>query len=155
MEKIEFTVRYSIEELQKMILGPVYYKPVIEFDGKPVHEILSSDLLPGECFRPLEDYKVECSNYGRVKFNSEILKQYVSKEPDYLSVYIPGGEEINVWRLIAKAWCEVPPDKNEEYIVHHLTNNGFDNRPCNLLWVTRKQHSDIHCFGEKKAENKL
>lgn len=31
----------------------------------------------------------------------------------------------------------------EKLEVHHINNNGYDNRPCNLLWVTKDEHKAI------------
>lgn len=34
-------------------------------------------------------------------------------------------------------------DRDGDYIPHHLNSNGLDNRPENLQWVTRSEHSKI------------
>ena len=155
MGNIGFSAEYTIEELQKMLLEPEHYKPVLIFNDKPVHEIRDPTPLPGEYFRVYkEDQLIEVSNYGRIKHKGDLLEQYVrnGELPDYLSVYIPapGSYEDHVWRFVAKTWYE-NPDKKEKTIVHHLTNNGFDNRPCNLLWVTDIEHGKIHSFEYNNA----
>ncbi|WP_187152286.1 HNH endonuclease [Treponema endosymbiont of Eucomonympha sp.] len=47
-----------------------------------------------------------------------------------------------MYRLVAEAWCEKPSPAYTD--VHHIANNGTDNRAENLLWVTKEQHAEIH-----------
>ena len=29
-------------------------------------------------------------------------------------------------------------------VIHHIDNNGYDNRPENLIWLTEEEHNQIH-----------
>lgn len=54
-----------------------------------------------------------------------------------------------VYRMVADAWLI---NKNEKRtIVHHITNDGYDNRPENLIWVSGDEHNQIHYgnYGKK------
>lgn len=63
------------------------------------------------------------------------------------------GKYINrVWmvhQLVAKAWLGMPP--YPYCVVHHKNHKKTDNRVCNLAWVTRQEHAEIH---RKEKENR-
>lgn len=138
---------YTLSELRKML---------IDMDGKEhPHFILSTgkpafeedcDFIPGEVFRPDPETGVEGSNLGRVRFGGKILKQFPEeghRTKDWLQVEVPsprGTKKVYVYRIIAGAWCVKRPLANH---VHHITNNGYDNRPTNLIWVTKTEHDAI------------
>ena len=54
---------------------------------------------------------------------------------DYLCVY----------HMVADAWLEKDDEKT---IIHHITDDGYDNRPENLIWVSGDEHNQIH-LGKK------
>ena len=57
----------------------------------------------------------------------------------------------NVYRIVAETWCECPVKRTTpDWSVHHINNNGFDNRPDNLIWVNNKEHSYIEKYNKKK-----
>jgi len=145
MGTIQQTTNYSIEELRSMILvneEGVGYSPVLSSLGKPLFDE-DCDCLHGECFRLDPETKAEGSNFGRVRVDGRILKQYPQegKAKDWLCVDIPNYQKgVYVWRVIAGAWCQ---KREGSSIVHHISNNGFDNRPANLLWVDATEHYAI------------
>jgi hypothetical protein len=150
MAKDKWLTDFSIEELKAKILHAPF-KP-FEIDGIPVFMNREKALLPGEIFKQHPTFPVEASNLGRIKRNGEILLQ----QPDwtkldaygYLWVNVPNIDdwERYVYRLVAKTWCD-RPDPNLYTTVHHISNNGMDNRVENLMWVTCEQHREIHAFG--------
>lgn len=88
--------------------------------------------------------KYEVSNYGRVKLNGEILEIVDNSSgwlvlKDYPTVY--------VYRLVADAWLTSPDDNGWQ--VHHINNDGYDNRPENLIYLTAEDHSRIHQLSKK------
>jgi len=114
----------------------------------PFFANMDTNLLPNEMFKPHPKFPIEASNYGRIRFNGKIILQ----NPDpaktspygYLWVEIPNVSKYQlVYRLVAETWCERPDTENYN-TVHHISNNGTDNRPENLLWVTTEQHTEIH-----------
>jgi hypothetical protein len=147
MAKDKWLTDFSVEELKARILQKPY-KP-FEIDGLPVFMNMEKELLPGEIFKQYPEFPVEASNMGRIRINGEICLQqpyWTKSDPyGYLWTNIPNIDdwERYVYRLVAKTWCD-RPDPNLYTTVHHISNNGMDNRPGNLLWVTPDQHAEIH-----------
>jgi len=140
------SICYGIEELQAMIIkrerGTDYSPVVFSPSGKPMHEEDVLEII-GEVFVLDPETKLEGSNFGRVRLGDKILKQYQEegKPKDWLCVDCSEGKKgIHVWRIIAGAWCMKRDGANT---VHHINNNGFDNRPSNLIWVTKDEHDSI------------
>jgi len=143
----------TIEELKAKIL----HKPYEPFKiwGIPVFMNIETTLFQGEEFKKHPDPLVpfEVSNYGRVRAGDTILLQYpdinLDQEKDpygYLKIwYGKTWYKDYVYRLVAETWLENP--NHELYnTVHHISNNGMDNRKENLMWVTKAQHAQIHGF---------
>jgi hypothetical protein len=148
MSKDKWLTDLSVEELRAKVLKKPY-KP-FKIDDIPVFMNIEKDLLPGEEFKRHPELPVEASNMGRIRFNGDILLQKPDPEKSksdpygYLWVEIPDTSKYQlVYRLVAETWCD-RPDPTVYTTVHHISNNGMDNRTSNLLWVTREQHSEIH-----------
>lgn len=76
--------------------------------------------------------------YPNKKLNHDILKKpkigyLVLKDYPYLLVY----------RLVAQTWLQ-PPYPCDGWCVHHITNDGYDNRPENLIWLQNATHDLIY-----------
>jgi hypothetical protein len=149
MSKDKCLTNLSIDELKAKIL-PKPHKP-FSIDGLPVFLIDSKELLPEEEFKKHPELHVEVSNLGRIRYNEEILLQLpdLTNNSPYGYLQVRFKERFRkanflVYRLVAETWCE-RPDSNYN-IVHHITNNGMDNRATNLLWVTKEQHNQIHFY---------
>ena len=142
---IYHTINYTLDELINMVKSPPY-EYVNFYNDKPIHQITEILLLPGEKFRKYPDNeKIEVSNFGRIKIDNKIIKQHEDHKegPDYL--YIKGNvldEEIFVYRYVAKTWC-LRPKNSKGWHVHHISNNGYDNRPDNLIWIDSSSHGLI------------
>jgi hypothetical protein len=156
--------KLSVDELRSK--AKEYCKPDppigIEIRGAPIYKNRDAMELDGEIFKAHPDYmNIQVSNFGRIKNdNNEILEQYDPDEDNiwkcgYLWVRIKGTRkpEIKklVYELVAKTWLKKPAndwdpsDNAYNYnTVHHITNNGYDNRVENLMWVTKWQHKMIH-----------
>lgn len=115
--------------------------------------------------------EIMVSNYGRVgiikKNKKDKTKKYIYVLPQYegekrtydgeeyyaegyLCVDIPPKEKnlktlktFNVYKLVAEYWLEKHKE-NCEYHIHHINNNGYENTPANLIYLTKEQHSKIH-----------
>jgi hypothetical protein len=96
---------------------------------------------------------LQVSQYGRVKDKStdKILPQTI--ENNCLRVMDPRGEIEYftgprnyewVHRLVALTWLQNVP--NYGSFVHHINDNGFDNRIDNLQWVSKEEHQKIHGY---------
>jgi hypothetical protein len=144
MSNDEWLTNLSLEELKARIL-PKPHKP-FSIDGLPVFLNDSNELLPEEEFKKHPEQPVEVSNLGRIRYNGKILWQLPDEKQQspygYLKVSI-NDDKYLVYRLVAETWCE-RPDTNVYNTVHHISNNGMDNRVYNLLWVTKDQHRQIH-----------
>ena len=94
-----------------------------------------------------KSYKI--STAGRVKYNDKIILQYDTEKTGYLRLdKNENGVDhtVTVYTLVAKAF--LGKTEGDGYDVHHIINNGYDNRPCNLILLTREQHNAVH--SEKK-----
>jgi len=139
----------SVEELKAKILPKP--KVFIPFTVNEIPVFMNMDkglIAPDEVFKPHKELPIEASNYGRIRHEGNILLQRPdeNKTPHYgyLWVEIPNKSKYQlVYRLVAEVWCE-RPDAEIYNTVHHISNNGTDNRPQNLLWVTEEQHAKIH-----------
>ena len=58
-------------------------------------------------------------------------------------------DNIAVHRLVASAWLKKPKKKyknyneKDEYHVHHISNDGYDNTPFNLIYLPEEIHNGI------------
>lgn len=124
--------------------------------------------LNGEMWRlyPEKDFdgigQIEVSNYGRIRLkDGEVLPlvESESKNPEiddyydgYLKVLIPSENSQyklsskKVYELVAETWLVKPSDK-ENLQIHHINNNGYENTPENLIYVSREDHKKIHGKG--------
>jgi len=149
--------KLTIEELR--IRASEYVKPrppePIIVNNIPIHKNQNTELLEGETFKKHPKKDVEVSNLGRVKHGDCILEQYDPQNNGYLFVDIKNtGKTISekVYRLVVETWLESPDLKELPEVkksechntVHHISNNGYDNRIENLMWVTQWQHAMIH-----------
>jgi len=149
----------TIDELR--IRAREYVKPrppePIIINNTPIHKNKNAELLEGETFKKHSEKDVEVSNLGRVKYDDCILEQYDPQNNGYLFVDIKSTEKTiseKVYRLVAETWLERPdckgrPEDHKSLLyntVHHISNNGYDNRKENLMWVTKWQHAMIHPF---------
>ena len=53
-----------------------------------------------------------------------------------------------VHRIVASTFCDVCGDVKEE--VHHIDLNPSNNKPDNLLWVTKFEHRSLHRQGLRR-----
>lgn len=148
-----FTVEYTIDELKSLLQFPLLFKPVNFYKGVPIH-LVEDEHISGEVFKQGDIYfkneringiKVEASNYGRIKIDNQVRLQTSRSSKDYDYLHIPSIELPDAHRIIAFIWNNKPTNIGfADLIVHHINNNGYDNRPCNLLWVTYQEHKSIH-----------
>ena len=103
--------------------------------------------LPGEEWRMLpNDEHYFISTMGRVKYDNAIVQQDDAEKHGYLKLDVEKklnvDHYVNVYTLVAKAF--LGKKEGDGYDVHHIDNNGYDNRPENLILLTRTQHNAVH-----------
>lgn len=114
-----------------------------------------------EQWRPCHKYdKYEASDCGRIRLKgmpNEILEQHEKNYPntkinDLLQIlkdtpdnatvgylYVDTAEgAVDVHQMVADAWLKCDDDK--PYQVHHISNDGYDNSPWNLIYLKKEEH---------------
>jgi hypothetical protein len=151
---------YSLGELKKLIMSKADAE-IIHMIKRYMYKITTNKELPGEMFRKYpkninfayikfrpflesdesKKYSIEVSNYGRIKINNIIEKQIEEKEGWFYiktkGIYYP------VWRFVAEVWCEFPYNDTRGWQVHHISNDGNNNTPENLIWIKNTSHNFI------------
>lgn len=112
--------------------------------------------LPGEEWRELPNCrKYSISTMGRVKYDKDIVQQDDAEKTGYLKLDVDKknvDHSVPVYTLVAKAF--LGKKEGDGYDVHHIDNNGYDNRPENLILLTRTQHNAVH-RAEKLSQEEL
>jgi len=168
MENIIYhKIDYSLDELKKLIISKNDAE-VIHRIKRYMFSVITSKNLPGEIFRKYpkninfayhdfrpflqsdesKKYNIEVSNYGRIKINNDIKKQIEEK----IGYFYVKTEKIHypVWRFVAEVWCEFPFDDTLGWQVHHISNDGNDNTPDNLMWIKDSSHNSIPKYAVDK-----
>ncbi len=156
---------YTIQQLSGKIL------PNDVINEQNASFILRNEPLNSEQFKEYhlkEAYKkikkIEISNLGRVRITNaddstkiaeQIDNEWDYDKNDYKIGYLRLKEHPGlgyVYRLVAETWLKKDPAQEKEIFdgtnannweVHHITNNGYDNKPENLIWLKRKLHNLI------------
>ena len=124
--------------------------------------------LPGEIWVRLSQKgweRIFVSNQARIKYlkddgNFEFLNQdedpsisdfgYLvidpeKKYPELHKLISKGYPRYpRVYKLVAMAFLGKDEYEGDRSVIHHIDNNGYDNRPENLIWLTREEHKQIH-----------
>ena len=124
---------------------------------------MQNEDLPDEEWRqhPGDGWKnYQISNLGRGKHKGEIVPQK-DKEGQGTGWLIFDGDNFKnsvetgtyVYRMVAETFKNIDNIKklspNVQYEVHHINNNGYENTPENLIWLTKEQHTYIHKAGRE------
>jgi hypothetical protein len=126
-----------------------HYEHLI-IDGEVVYRFTKEVLLTNEIFMENEYFKnnynikLEISNYGRIKINNKFIVPMIENDTfkHGLVVYInTDWQRKSIHRLVKETFD--PIVEMEKYEVHHLNNNGNDNRLENLLWISKEDHRRI------------
>lgn len=132
--------KFSVNRLCIAAFGHPYYK-------------FNADVLEGEVFKTIEGTNEEylVSNYGRIASlkgkNTQIMLNYIqNKGYCYIKIKQNGyRRNLSIARLVAKAFVEIPKGYTiDELQIHHKDLNRLNNRSDNLIWLTPKQHHQIH-----------
>ncbi len=169
------TIEYSGEELTCSILRDkvinAKYAGLVS-GGKEAGIVpnfkRTEENLPGEEWREHTSTKLLISNLGRVKTPDGKLQDQEDKDGmlGYLQLTNWKGIQNDgsfsfaklkleyVYQLVAETWLEKDEEGqkefgNDRWEVHHITNNGYDNRPENLIWLKQRLHQAIHALKPK------
>lgn len=121
----------------------------------PFEENVNKLLLDDEKWLLHPEKKYYVSNLGRIKIDDEILPQKdEGDKPGWLVLSKAtslSGKKLNttkyIYRFVAETWLDKDEDQDEslgKWHVHHISNDGYDNRPDNLIWVREKLHKKFH-----------
>lgn len=111
---------------------------------------------------------VQASNQGRIKINGKVVKNYCEKyildnERNYVNLtsdllknpknklgylVVPELSEC-VYNLVAKAWLSECGQYKPGMQIHHITDDGYDNRPENLIVLDEDIHRQMPRCGVK------
>lgn len=146
----------EIIELQKLLVSTQSINDGYKgYDDKMwVVNITKPKKLDGENWKPHPTYSgVEISDFGRVKIDGKIEKltevtrsraenlpitAEILKRSDigYVGVRVNGEWKL-VYELVAETFLGKRP---EGTVIHYKTNDGYDNRPSNLMYVPSDDH---------------
>lgn len=102
--------------------------------------------LKGEEWKPFGNYLV--SNFGRVYslLKKRMLNPYLIKSSHnyYYRVDLFNEGKLTRYRLHRLVALLFIPNLSEKDEVHHIDCDTLNNRADNLMWVTSKEHRDIH-----------
>ena len=137
--------KIEILNLQQQLVLPQkeypHYKPLGPHpDDKPYKEVYILPYL-----------KVEVNEYGDIKYDGKKLEPF--NDGPFLhcaKVYIKDYGIMNVYELVKLAFDPIPD--RELYEIHHINNNALDNRPENLIYVTKEEHQLIDSEFNKKLK---
>lgn len=103
-----------------------------------------------------ERIEIEVSNFGRIKIDGKIWAQKeenytnrkwylkldnISKVPREYIEYLKTFRY--TYNLVATIWLARYIEDESVWDVHHITNEGYDNRPENLIWMKRHDHNKV------------
>ena len=169
-DKTTIIKEYTESELHDMIAPTVminlYYSAQDPEQWIWARSKKNDDNLPGELWRKCTgEYEgYYASNYGRIrdqngktlpqfdtdaKYNAEQIKKMIDEQNDRRDIGWLRVDNIAVHRLVASAWLKKPKKKyknyneKDEYHVHHISNDGYDNTPFNLIYLPEEIHNGI------------
>lgn len=152
--KKEYTKSELIDLLAPVVMVNLYYA-----SHDPKHWMWCwMDSIQFEQWRKCPNFpQYEASDYGRIRNSKskKILKQYETKyedslpkdikqvieeKPDTRKIgYLKVGKGQDVHKLVADAWL-VKPNQDKLHI-HHISNDGYDNSPYNLIYIPQSIHT--------------
>ena len=121
------------------------------------------DVIPDKiCSKYSYIKQIEVSNLGRVRIKGDktssektvIIPQ--ENDPNYQDGYLRlKGYALlgHVYRMVARTFIigndKEPEDKKgKKYPIHHIDNNGYNNKIENLMYVSPEEHAKIHFFNK-------
>lgn len=167
-------IEWTIEELRDRVINSESINSYYLKDKATHWKELFEDKLPSQQDLDGEKWRVvlsdepsvtgvRASNKGRIKINEKIVETYHEeriqgdlspvlledkKTRNKVGRLVPDGLNVCVYNLVAAAWLKGYIYGTTKGHIHHITNDGYDNRPENLILVSDDEHSQIH-YGKK------
>lgn len=115
------------------------------------------EIFDNEIWVPVKDYETEyfASSGGRIfsTRQTKVLKPFVTNsgrgefpKDDHLNVTLRKNYKVKprkVHAIIAETFLE-KPQTTEKLVVHHINLNPQDNNAENLVYLTHKEHRQLH-----------
>ena len=134
-EYFHHLISYSLEELQQISKGKEVFRTYQKNPYKFYYNLRSFwDTKEGQ------KIKIEVGNKGTIKINGKIVEPFEKKKGWFFIKICDTIEEYPLYRLVAETWCEFLGQDTTGWDVHHISNDGTDNTPENLIWI----NSDVH-----------
>ncbi|MCI1272960.1 MAG: hypothetical protein LKG27_00805 [Clostridiaceae bacterium] len=97
-------------------------------------------------YKDIQNIKI--SNMGRVEITSTTAGKTKNTQEEEKGGYLklkgyPIDEFGYIYNMVADTWL-VKPKMKAKLIVHHINNDGYDNRPENLIFIPVTIHGTIH-----------
>lgn len=155
-EKHRFTLRNTEGKQIRIALKPLYR---LVYDKEYCIDNIES--LKNEEWKEVEgsEGKYYVSNQGRIKsytkYEAIILKPTITRKGyERLQLYINGiTSSLFVHRIVAAAFLPVPESIN--FQLHHIDKNPRNNKAENLVWLSPKDHQQLHRKLEEMKNAKL
>ena len=92
--------------------------------------------------------KYSISNLGNVEILEDNKKEYVpaniinNADKGNGWLVLEKHPSVYVYQLVAETWLK-KPDYSKGWQVHHINNDGYDNRPENLIYLKAEVHRQL------------
>ena len=115
---------------------------------------MNIDTLPWEIWKEHPNNNSwKISNLGRVKIGKDIQEQIDNPDGRLGMLVLKNYTNYLVYHLVAETFLDRLEPESKGLIIHHIINDGYNCSEDNLIMLTPKQHSAIHCNWRGKNTN--
>jgi len=126
---------------------------------KPEDAAMTASAVESELWRfvYVNEIRLRVSSQGRItdeKGNDIATYKQGSSGHLYILLEIITGQKrrmkrVNVHKLVGQAFCLIDPTLKEPTL-HHLNGNRYDNRASNLVYISHREHMQLHLEQRKQ-----
>ncbi|GAB6392982.1 MAG: HNH endonuclease [Treponematales bacterium] len=136
---VQHLIMYSTDELRSLLKNEEVFRIFPKNPNRFYYNL--RPLLDTDDVKKLN---IEVSNLGTVKINGTVVKPF-EKNKGWLYIKICDKiPEYPLYRLVAETWCEFLGEDTVGWEAHHISNDGYDNRPENVIWIKKEEHQQVH-----------